>query len=213
MNFADKDYLTKLKDCEGRETVYEVKSYFLLTCHDHFRGRDISEVEYTCIFLKNNLKLEEKHMKKYIGTKLVQARPMTRGAYNRYRGWEIPADENPEDEGYLIQYPDGYVSWSPKGMFDHSYLEVDDNPQLPSGVSIGPGMVEAFIDRIEVMKLGERTTVVRCILKMGLSWWNPVPAWIQETIRWRLARRPAWRRFGTGYGTCWVSCSRRPGWG
>ena len=54
-------------------------------------------------------------MKKYIGTKLVQARPMTRGAYNRYRGWEIPADENPEDEGYLIQYPDGYVSWSPQG--------------------------------------------------------------------------------------------------
>ena len=108
-------------------------------------------------------------MKKYIGTKLVQARPMTRGAYNRYRGWEIPADENPEDEGYLIQYPDGYVSWSPKGMFDHSYLEVDDNPQLPSGVSIGPGMVEAFIDRIEVMKLGERTTVVRCILKNGFE--------------------------------------------
>lgn len=93
-------------------------------------------------------------MKKYIGTKLVQARPMTRGAYNRYRGWEIPADENPEDEGYLIQYPDGYVSWSPKGMFDHSYLEVDDNPQLPSGVSIGPGMVEAFIDQVEVMKIG-----------------------------------------------------------
>ena len=108
-------------------------------------------------------------MKKYIGTKLVQARPMTRGAYNRYRGWENPADENPEDEGYLIQYPDGYVSWSPKGMFDHSYLEVDDNPQLPSGVSIGPGMVEAFIDQVEGMKLGERTTVVRCILKNGFE--------------------------------------------
>ena len=108
-------------------------------------------------------------MKKYIGTKLVQARPMTRGAYNRYRGWEIPADENPEDEGYMIQYPDGYVSWSPKGMFDHSYLEVDDNPQLPSGVSIGLGMVEAFIDQVEVMKLGERTTVVRCILKNGFE--------------------------------------------
>ena len=117
------------------------------------------------------LKLEEKHMKKYIGTKLVQARPMTRGAYNRYRGWEIPADENPEDEGYLIQYPDGYVSWSPKGMFDHSYLEVDDNPQLPSGVSIGPGMVEAFIDQVEVMKLGERTTVVRCSFSSFVMAW------------------------------------------
>ena len=48
-------------------------------------------------------------MKKYIGAKLVQARPMTRGAYNRYRGWEIPADENPEEEGYLIQYPVSYT--------------------------------------------------------------------------------------------------------
>ena len=66
-------YSAKLIYCEGREAVYEVKSYFLLTCHDHFRGRDISEVEYSCIFLKNSLKLEEKHMKKYIGTKLVQA--------------------------------------------------------------------------------------------------------------------------------------------
>ena len=54
-------------------------------------------------------------------------------------------------------------------MFDHSYLEVDDNPQLPSGVSIGPGMVEAFIDQVEVMKLGERTAVVRCILKNGFE--------------------------------------------
>ena len=52
-------YSAKLIYCEGREAVYEVKSYFLLTCHDHFRGRDISEVEYSCIFLKNSLKLEE----------------------------------------------------------------------------------------------------------------------------------------------------------
>lgn len=39
-------------------------------------------------------------MKKYIGTKVIQAKPMTRGDYNIYRGWTIPADENPEDAGY-----------------------------------------------------------------------------------------------------------------
>ena len=46
-------------------------------------------------------------MKQYIGTKIIQAKPMNRGEYNKYRGWEIPADENPEDEGYLVKYKDG----------------------------------------------------------------------------------------------------------
>jgi len=60
-------------------------------------------------------------MNAYIGTKLITARPMTRGAYNDYRGWTIPADENPEDEGYLVKYSDNYVSWSPKDAFEEAY--------------------------------------------------------------------------------------------
>ena len=64
-------------------------------------------------------------MKQYIGTKMIQAKPMTRGAYNEYRGWRIPADENPEDEGYLVRYPDGYESWSPKAVFEDAYWETD----------------------------------------------------------------------------------------
>ena len=42
-------------------------------------------------------------MKNYIGTKRIEAEPMTRGDYNKYRGWTIPADENPEDEGYIVK--------------------------------------------------------------------------------------------------------------
>ena len=53
-------------------------------------------------------------MKDYIGVKVVAAEPMSRGEYNEYRGWQIPRDENPEDEGYHIRYPDGYESWCPK---------------------------------------------------------------------------------------------------
>ena len=60
-------------------------------------------------------------MNAYIGTKLICARPMTRGAYNDYRGWTIPADENPEDEGYLVRYSDNYESWSPKDAFEEAY--------------------------------------------------------------------------------------------
>lgn len=70
-------------------------------------------------------------MIEYIGTKQVRAKPMTRGEYNTFRGWEVPADENPSDEGYLVEYVDGgkanttqyagYVSWSPADVFQRAY--------------------------------------------------------------------------------------------
>ena len=65
-------------------------------------------------------------MKKYIGVKMIHARPMTRGEYNEYRGWTIPVDENPKDEGYLVCYPDGYESWSPKEVFEGAYRQTDN---------------------------------------------------------------------------------------
>lgn len=74
-------------------------------------------------------------MKTYIGTKIINAKPMTRGDYNAFRGWTVPADENPADEGYLVEYTDGgkgntnlyagYVSWSPKEQFEKAYRETD----------------------------------------------------------------------------------------
>jgi hypothetical protein len=70
-------------------------------------------------------------MKEYYGTKRLKAKPMTRGEYNKYRGWEIPKDEDGSDKGYLVEYRDGgkanmeghegYVSWSPKDVFDAAY--------------------------------------------------------------------------------------------
>lgn len=60
-------------------------------------------------------------MKKYIGTKQIEAKPMNRGDYNKHRGWNVPDDENPNDEGYLVKYKDGYVSWSPKKQFEEAY--------------------------------------------------------------------------------------------
>lgn len=71
--------------------------------------------------------------KRYTCHKEVLARPMTRGDYNSLRGWAIPATENPLDEGYLVEYTDGgeanhpnfagYISWSPKDVFDRGYTE------------------------------------------------------------------------------------------
>lgn len=70
--------------------------------------------------------------KNYIGTKRVEAKPMTRGEYNKYRGWTIPADENPADEGYLVKYNDGYITWSPKKQFEEAYSEIGEKPLVDS---------------------------------------------------------------------------------
>ncbi len=60
-------------------------------------------------------------MQKYIGIKQIEAKPMTRGKYNDYRGWTIPADENPNDEGYLVKHSENYVSWIAKDEFEKTY--------------------------------------------------------------------------------------------
>lgn len=64
-------------------------------------------------------------MQKFIRCHIVEAEPMTRGDYNKYRGWEIPADENPADEGYHVVYPDGYESWCPKAQFEAAGSPID----------------------------------------------------------------------------------------
>ena len=64
-------------------------------------------------------------MQKYIGTKQIEARPMTRGEYNIYRGWQIPADEDPNDKGYLVKYSEGYEHWCPEKQFDETYRPCD----------------------------------------------------------------------------------------
>jgi hypothetical protein len=63
-------------------------------------------------------------MKRYIGTKLIKAKPMSRGDYNEYKGWTIPKDENPKDEGFLVKYHDNYISWSPKEIFEEAYRPI-----------------------------------------------------------------------------------------
>lgn len=74
-------------------------------------------------------------MKKYICTKEINALPMTRKEYNNFRGWKLPDDEDGSDEGYLIEYVDGgkantsqyagYVSWSPKNVFERAYKSIE----------------------------------------------------------------------------------------
>lgn len=74
-------------------------------------------------------------MKKYEGTKQLFAKPMNKAEYCAYRGWEVPADEDPNESGYLVEYTDGgkanhpdhegYISWSPADVFERTYHEIE----------------------------------------------------------------------------------------
>ena len=47
-------------------------------------------------------------MNNYIGVKIVKAEPQVKNG----------------KPGYKVAYPDGYVSWSPKDVFEEAYREL-----------------------------------------------------------------------------------------
>lgn len=104
-------------------------------------------------------------MKKYIGTKLVEAEPKLRKAPSEHvlidRGFE---------EGYKVRYPDGYESWSPKEAFERAYLPIAVNPNRKTDwPSISQEMVEDFIAEIHTETMGDKCTVVRAVLRNGFE--------------------------------------------
>ena len=72
--------------------------------------------------------------KQYIRCHIVKANPMTRGEYNKHRGWITPDNENPHDQGYHVIYPDGYESWCPKAQFEAAGVKTDEG--LPYGYAM-----------------------------------------------------------------------------
>lgn len=91
-----------------------------------------------------------KEMKQYIGTKIVKAMPMTMTKAQKMLGREIkPATV--EEDGYLVEYKDGYRSWSPKSVFEKAYKPA-----------------ETFLDRlsIEQHELTEKVDKLRKFLSV-----------------------------------------------
>ena len=83
-------------------------------------------------------------MKKYIGSKIVTAWPVYRisrgvGKYEYAEVGDIIQGGGRVEEGYRVRYEDGYVSWSPKAVFEAAYRET-------TGLSFGLA--------IEALKLG-----------------------------------------------------------
>lgn len=56
------------------------------------------------------VKLKANKEEFYIGTKAVLASPESKDG----------------KEGYKVTYKDGYVSWSPKAVFDESYVKLSE---------------------------------------------------------------------------------------
>lgn len=93
-------------------------------------------------------------MSPFIGTKQLIAKPMPLGEYNLYRGWAIPSNEDPDRAGYLVQYEDGYQSWSPVQAFEGAYQPLD---------------AMSFGHAIEMLKLGK---------KVSRAGWNGKGMWL-----------------------------------
>lgn len=65
-------------------------------------------------------------MKKYIGTKQIEAEPMTKGgAFHKHLLREGIYREQFDIPGYHVRYEDGYESWSPKDVFEKAYKVAD----------------------------------------------------------------------------------------
>lgn len=87
-------------------------------------------------------------MKQYIGSKIIKAWPCYRvpvigGRYEYCKLDEVVSTcitGQPED-GYRVQYEDGYLSWSPKAVFEKAYRET-------AGLSFGLA--------IEAAKMGKK---------------------------------------------------------
>ena len=90
-------------------------------------------------------------MKKYVGVKVVLAKEMKLGEYNKLQGWEMPADQDPNTDGYLVEHLDGgkanhpefigYISWCPAEQFKNANRPI-------TGMTFGHA--------IEMAKLGKR---------------------------------------------------------
>ncbi len=61
--------------------------------------------------------MEEGVLEKYIGVKIIKAEPQEcqQDIHNSKKG----------DPGYLVEYEDGYQSWSPAGVFEKAYRKTN----------------------------------------------------------------------------------------
>lgn len=68
--------------------------------------------------------------------------------------------------GYEVTYDDGYKSWSPKEVADAAYFILDEKND---GTKILKEDVEKFITDVDVMTVGDKTTVINAHTLTGFD--------------------------------------------
>lgn len=96
----------------------------------------------------------------YIGVKLIWAQPATRFAAAEELGNSQLAYQT-DDEGYIVTYPDGYRSWSPKAAFEAAYLPLSEPTRITDAD------IEAFMGAPKVQKIDSKTTLVSFETRTG----------------------------------------------
>jgi hypothetical protein len=64
-------------------------------------------------------------MEKYLGVKLISAEPMDSEDAEKLLNREFETSYQ-HYLGYLVEYEDGYKSWSPKEAFEKAYRKIDN---------------------------------------------------------------------------------------
>ena len=101
---------------------------------------------------------------KAIGIKMVELTAMT-AAVALEKGYKTNGKSG-SDEGYEVTYPDGYKSWCPKEVADAAYFILDEKND---GSKILKEDVEKFITDVDVMTVGDKTTVVNAHTLTGFD--------------------------------------------
>ena len=102
---------------------------------------------------------------KAIGIKMVDLQPMFSGQA-RIKNYKVPENIGDDEQGYEVTYLNGYKSWALKDVIDSAYyLLSEDN----DGTKILKEDVEQFITDVEVMTVGEKTTVVNAHTLTGFD--------------------------------------------
>lgn len=63
----------------------------------------------------------------FVGTKIVKGVPMTERDFFKNIKKEDISNRETYGDGYMVTYEDGYVSWSPKRVFEQCYRLLSDS--------------------------------------------------------------------------------------
>lgn len=158
-------------------------------------------------------------MKHYIGTKQVEAEPMSKGeAYEKglLKAGIIPSEEESSEIGYHVRYKDGYESWSPQNVFEEAY-KVSETPL--DRMLIESNELEDRIYKLHVFVHGDKFKMLDAVTQAMLVAQLQAMCNYLNVLGLRLTKMES----GKG-GLCYVSfgvaitllaagfCMRRAGW-